>query len=42
MKRLWGARLGTREGERLDVLAALVDAYESEHDLMKPPGPTTR
>jgi hypothetical protein len=42
MKRLWGARLGTREGERLDVLAALVDAYESEHDPMNPPGPPTR
>lgn len=29
--RLWGAPLGTPEGDRLDVLATLIDAYESEH-----------
>jgi HTH-type transcriptional regulator/antitoxin HigA len=28
--RLWGAREGTPEGDRLDVLATLVDAYEEK------------
>ncbi|MGQ0665018.1 MAG: helix-turn-helix domain-containing protein [Pseudomonadota bacterium] len=37
--RLWGARAGTPEGDRLDILATLVDAYESEHDPMDPPDP---
>jgi hypothetical protein len=31
VERLWGARSGTPEGNRLDVLATLIDAYESEH-----------
>lgn len=30
--RLWGAPAGTPEGDRLDVLATLIDAYESERD----------
>ena len=37
--RLWGARRGTRDGDRLDVLATLVDAYEAEHDPIDPPDP---
>ena len=37
--RLWGAKSGTREGDRLDVLATLVDAYEAEHYPMDPPDP---
>jgi HTH-type transcriptional regulator / antitoxin HigA len=28
---LWGAGSGTPEGERLDVLATLIDAYEEKH-----------
>lgn len=28
IERLWGAALGTKQGDRLDVLMALVDAYE--------------
>jgi HTH-type transcriptional regulator/antitoxin HigA len=36
---LWGAKSGTREGNRLDVLATLIDAYEAEHYPMDPPGP---
>lgn len=28
---LWGAKLGTPEGDRLNVLAALIDAYEATH-----------
>jgi HTH-type transcriptional regulator/antitoxin HigA len=39
MKRLWGARSGTPEGDRLDVLATLVDAYEAVHHAMDPPDP---
>jgi len=31
IERLWGAKSGTIEGDRLDVLATLIDAYESEH-----------
>src|SRR6202521_3765434 len=37
--RLWGAEAGTREGDRLDVLATLIDAYETEHYPMDPPDP---
>jgi HTH-type transcriptional regulator/antitoxin HigA len=37
--RLWGAASGTPEGDRLDVLATLVDAYEARHDPMDPPAP---
>jgi len=38
-ERLWGAKTGTRDGDRLDVLATLIDAYESEHYPMDPPDP---
>jgi HTH-type transcriptional regulator/antitoxin HigA len=34
---LWGARDGTPQGDRLDILATLVDAYENEHYPMDPP-----
>src|ERR1043166_6554710 len=37
--KLWGAKLGTPEGDRLDVLATLIDAYESERYPMDPPDP---
>jgi HTH-type transcriptional regulator / antitoxin HigA len=37
--RLWGAKAGTRKGDRLDVLATLIDAYEAEHYPMDPPDP---
>ena len=39
LERLWGAESGTPEGDRLDVLATLIDAYESEHYPMDPPDP---
>ena len=39
VERLWGAKLGTQRGDRLDVLATLVDAYENEHYPMDPPDP---
>lgn len=37
--RLWGAPLGARDGDRLDALVTLVDAYENEHHAMDPPAP---
>ena len=36
---LWGAANGTPKGDRLDVLATLIDAYEAKHDPMDPPDP---
>jgi HTH-type transcriptional regulator / antitoxin HigA len=39
IERLWGAKGGTPEGDRLDVLATLIDAYETEHFPMDPPDP---
>jgi HTH-type transcriptional regulator/antitoxin HigA len=39
MKLLWGSKAGMSEGDRLDVLATLVDAYESQHDPIDPPDP---
>src|SRR5882724_2954600 len=39
VERLWGAKAGTRGGDRLDVLATLIDAYEAEHYPMDPPDP---
>jgi HTH-type transcriptional regulator / antitoxin HigA len=39
IERLWGAKASTAEGDRLDVLATLVDAYEAEHYPMDPPDP---
>ena len=39
VERLWGAHSGTPEGDRLDVLATLIDAYESEHHPIDPPDP---
>ena len=37
IERLWGARAGTPQGDHLDILATLVDAYENEHYPMDPP-----
>lgn len=39
VERLWGAKSGTSEGDRLDVLATLIDAYEARHFPMDPPDP---
>ena len=36
---LWGARSGTSDGDRLEVLATLIDAYEAKHFPMDPPDP---
>jgi HTH-type transcriptional regulator / antitoxin HigA len=37
--RLWGAKSGTPAGDRLDVLATLIDADETEHHPIDPPDP---
>jgi HTH-type transcriptional regulator/antitoxin HigA len=39
IERLWGARIGTPKGDRLDVLATLVDGYEAQHYPIDPPNP---
>lgn len=39
VERLWGAKMGTSDGDRLDVLATLIDAYENAHYPMDPPDP---
>src|ERR1700685_1972256 len=39
VERLWGAKSGTRDGDRLDVLATLIEAYEEEHYPINPPDP---
>src|ERR1700681_3920981 len=39
VERLWGAKSGTPHGDRLDVLATLIDAYEAQHYPMDPPDP---
>jgi len=39
VERLWGAKSSTPEGDRLDILATLIDAYEDEHYPMDPPDP---
>ena len=39
VERLWGAKLGTPEGDRLDVLATLIDVYEAAQFPVDPPDP---
>ena len=39
VERLWGAKIGTLDGDRLDVLATLIDAYEADRYRMDPPDP---
>ena len=39
VERLWGAKIGTPDGDRLDVLITLIDAYEADHYPMDPPDP---
>jgi len=36
---LWGAPSGTPAGDRLDVLATLIDVYEARHHPIDPPDP---
>ncbi len=37
--RLWGASVGSADGDKLDVLATLVDAYERDHFPVQPSTP---
>ena len=39
VERLWGARSGTADGDRLDILATLIDVWEAEHYPVSPPDP---
>ncbi len=39
VKRLWGSKSGTPDGDRLDVLATLIDAYEAQHEPIDRPDP---
>jgi len=39
VERLWGGKSGTPRGDRLDVLATLIEAYEDQHFPMDPPDP---
>lgn len=37
--KLWGSKSGTTRGDRLDVLATLINAYEAKHYPIDPPDP---
>ncbi len=37
--RLWGAKSGTPDGDRLDVLVTLIDAYEAKRHALDAPDP---
>lgn len=39
VERLWGAKSGTPDGDRLDVLATLIEVYQEKHHPMDPPDP---
>ena len=39
IERLWGSGYGSPEGDKLDVLATLVEAYEERHYPIPPPDP---
>lgn len=39
VEKLWGAPNGTTKGDRLDVLATLIEAWELAHYPMDPPDP---
>jgi HTH-type transcriptional regulator/antitoxin HigA len=43
VKRLWGSKRGTPDGDRLDALATLIDAYEAQHEpINRPDHPAPR
>ncbi|HEY2033140.1 MAG TPA: helix-turn-helix domain-containing protein [Rhizomicrobium sp.] len=39
VEQLWGAKSGTPDGDRLDILATLIEAFEAQHYPMDPPDP---
>ena len=36
---LWGARVGSAEGDELEVLALLIERYEAQHEPLPPSNP---
>lgn len=39
IENLWGVPMGSPEGDKLDVLVTLVEAYEEQHHPILPPDP---
>jgi HTH-type transcriptional regulator/antitoxin HigA len=39
IEQLWGASVNTPEGDKLDILLTLVEAYEQAHYPIDPPDP---
>lgn len=39
LERLWGSAPGTPEGDKLDVLATLIEVYEEATEAIDPPDP---
>lgn len=39
IEQLWGSEVDTPEGDKLDVLITLVEAYEEQHHTIAPPDP---
>ncbi len=39
VEKLWGSPSGSTKGDRLDVLATLIDVWESKHYPIDPPDP---
>lgn len=39
IEKLWGAKIGTAEGDKLDILLILVEDYENKHHQIFPPDP---
>jgi HTH-type transcriptional regulator/antitoxin HigA len=39
VERLWGARTGTPDADKLEILVTLIDAYEAKHHPIDPPDP---
>jgi HTH-type transcriptional regulator/antitoxin HigA len=39
VEKLWGSKVGTLDGDRLDVLLVLIEDYEKKHHAIGPPDP---
>lgn len=39
IEKLWGARAGSADAEKLDILVTLIDAYEAKHHRIEAPDP---
>jgi len=39
VQQLWGAEIGSSEGDELEILALLIEMYEDEHFPMPPSDP---